>query len=100
MDLVRNLRSAVMRRMVDPLRREQQRLRAEQLRKLDEERKRLDEEVNGFHEYMRNLRMARDREEFDRFMNDRRGSRQGFGDNRPEQNNGDQNNNGWSNNNG
>ena len=42
--------------------------RAEQLKRLDEERKRLDEEINAFHEYMRNLRMARDREEFDRFM--------------------------------
>jgi len=54
--------------------------RAEQLRKLDEERKRLDEEVNGFHEYMRNLRMARDREEFDRFMRDKNGNRQNYGD--------------------
>jgi hypothetical protein len=45
--------------------------RAEQLRRLEEERKRLDEEVNAFHEHMRNLRMARDREEFDRFMRDR-----------------------------
>ncbi|MEO6015556.1 MAG: DUF2852 domain-containing protein [Devosia sp.] len=53
--------------------------RAEQLKRLDEERKRLDEEINAFHEHMRNLRMARDREEFDRFMRDRNGSR-GFGD--------------------
>ena len=45
--------------------------RAEQLKRLDEERKRLDEEINAFHEHMRNLRMARDREEFDRFMRDR-----------------------------
>jgi hypothetical protein len=45
--------------------------RAAELRKLDEERKRLDEEVHAFHEYMRNLRMARDREEFDRFMRDK-----------------------------
>lgn len=52
--------------------------RAEQLKRLDEERKRLDEEIHAFHEYMRNLRMARDREEFDRFMRDRNGSR-GFG---------------------
>jgi hypothetical protein len=42
--------------------------RTEQLRRLEEERRRLDEEVNAFHEYMRNLRMAKDREEFDRFM--------------------------------
>ncbi len=56
--------------------------RAEQLRRLEEERKRLDEEVNAFHDYMRNLHMAKDREEFDRFMRDR---------NRPtDHNNGDQ----------
>jgi len=53
--------------------------RAEQLRRLEEERKRLDEEVNAFHEYMRNLRMARDREEFDRFMRDR-GGKPNYGD--------------------
>jgi len=52
--------------------------RAEQLRRLDEERKRLDEEVGAFGEYMRNLHMARDREEFDRFMRDRNGNRQGY----------------------
>lgn len=51
--------------------------RAEQLRRLEEERKRLDEEVHAFHEYMRNLRMAKDREEFDRFMRDRGPSRTG-----------------------
>jgi hypothetical protein len=45
--------------------------RAEQLRHLEEERRRLDEEVHAFHDYMRNLRMAKDREEFDRFMRDR-----------------------------
>ena len=52
--------------------------RAEQLKRLEEERKRLDEEIHAFHEYMRNLRMAKDREEFDRFMRDRNGNR-GFG---------------------
>ena len=52
--------------------------RAEQLKRLEEERKRLDEEINAFHEYMRNLRMAKDREEFDRFMHDRTSNR-GFG---------------------
>jgi hypothetical protein len=51
--------------------------RAEQLRRLDEERKRLDEEVHAFHEHMRNLRMARDREEFDRFMRERGEDRAG-----------------------
>lgn len=53
--------------------------RSEQLRRLEEERARLDEEVNDFHEYMANLNKAKDREEFDRFMNARRGSRQGYG---------------------
>ncbi len=48
--------------------------RSEQLKRLDEERRRLDEEVHEFHDYMRNLRKARDREEFDRFMRDRRSS--------------------------
>jgi len=51
--------------------------RAEQLRRLEQERQRLDEEIAAFHEYMRNLRMARDREEFDRFMRDRRDGRGG-----------------------
>ena len=55
--------------------------RAEQLRRLEEERKRLDEEVNAFHEYMRNLRMARDREEFDRFMRDKNSNRPNYSDN-------------------
>lgn len=45
--------------------------REEQLKRLDEERRKLDEEVHEFHEYLRNLHMARDREEFDRFMRDR-----------------------------
>jgi hypothetical protein len=53
--------------------------RAEQLKRLDEERKRLDEEIREFHEYMRNLHKARDREEFDRFMNQRGGSRPNWG---------------------
>ena len=68
--------------------------RAEQLKRLEEERARLDAEIDAFHEYMANLRKAKDREEFDRFMGEHRGTRQGFGDN--NQNN--QNN--WGNNNG
>lgn len=52
--------------------------RAEQLRRLEEERRRLDEEISAFHEHMANLRKARDREEFDRFMRDRNSSRQGY----------------------
>lgn len=54
--------------------------RSEQLRRLEEERLRLDEEVHAFQEYMRNLRMAKDREEFDRFMRDRNGSKPNYGD--------------------
>jgi hypothetical protein len=72
--------------------------RSEQLKRLDEERARLDAEVDAFHEYMANLNKAKDREEFDRFMNEHRGSRQGY--NKPPTDNGDQNNNGWGNNNG
>jgi hypothetical protein len=53
--------------------------RAEQLKRLEEERKRLDEEIQQFQDYMRNLRMARDREEFDRFMRDRNGSHSTYG---------------------
>jgi hypothetical protein len=52
--------------------------RAEQLKRLEEERKRLDEEIQQFQDYMRNLRMARDREEFDRFMRERTGNRSNF----------------------
>lgn len=59
--------------------------RSEQLRRLEEERARLDAEVEAFHEYMANLRRARDREEFDRFMRERNaqrgepeGDRQGY----------------------
>lgn len=45
--------------------------RDEQLKRLDEERRKLDQEIEEFHDYLKNLRMARDREEFDRFMRDR-----------------------------
>ena len=54
--------------------------REEQLKRLDEERRKLDEEINEFQDYLRNLHMARDREEFDRFMRDRQ-NRQSNGDN-------------------
>ena len=60
--------------------------RAEQLRRLEEERARLDAEIDAFHEYMANLRKAKDREEFDRFMSEHRGNRQGFGDNHQNSN--------------
>ena len=49
--------------------------RAEQLRRLDEERRRLDEDIREFHDYLKNLRMARDRDEFDRFMRERNTNR-------------------------
>lgn len=39
-----------------------------ELERLDEERKKLDEMRREFDQHMRDLRMARDREEFDRFM--------------------------------
>ena len=45
--------------------------REEQLDRLNKERQRLDEEVHQFQGFVENLRMARDREEFDRFMRDR-----------------------------
>jgi len=72
--------------------------RSEQLKRLDEERARLDAEVDAFHAYMANLRKAKDREEFDRFMGDRGGNRQGFGGdtNGNVQNQNNQNN--WGNN--
>ena len=54
--------------------------RAEQLKRLEEERKRLDEDYQKFQDYLRNLRMARDREEFDRFMRDRNGNRPSYGE--------------------
>jgi len=65
--------------------------REEQLRRLEEERRRLDEEINAFHEYMANLRKAKDREEFDRFMRDRNGSRQGYGSGSSSYDNGQNN---------
>lgn len=56
--------------------------REDQLNRLDEERRKLDEDVNKFHDYVQNLRMARDREEFDRYMRNRGdnhdSSRQGY----------------------
>lgn len=64
--------------------------RAEQLRRLEDERRRLDEEIEAFHEHMRNLRMARDREEFDRFMQDRKATRQGYTDNSTNNQDGNQ----------
>jgi hypothetical protein len=55
--------------------------REEQLRRLEDERRRLDEEIDQFRDHVANLRKARDREEFDRFMSERNGTRQGYGEN-------------------
>ena len=46
--------------------------RAEQLERLEKERQRLDDEIKEFQDYMHNLHKARDREEFDRFMSNRK----------------------------
>jgi len=52
--------------------------RAAELRRLDEQRRRLDEERAEFERFARDLRRARDKEEFDRFMANRpRRSRSG-----------------------
>jgi hypothetical protein len=54
--------------------------REKELKRLEEERRRLDEERREFEGYVRDLRRARDKEEFDRFMrerSDRRGGETG-----------------------
>ena len=45
--------------------------REKELKRLDEERRKLEEERREFEEYVRDLRRARDKDEFDRFMADR-----------------------------
>ena len=45
--------------------------RDRELKRLEEERRRLDDELREFESFMRDLRRARDQEEFDRFMRDR-----------------------------
>ena len=45
--------------------------RGAELRRLEEERRKLDAMRDEFDVYLRNLRRAKDREEFDRFMNER-----------------------------
>ncbi|MBS3651238.1 DUF2852 domain-containing protein [Pseudaminobacter sp. 19-2017] len=45
--------------------------RENELKRLEEERRRLDEMLTEFDEYMRELRRAKDQEEFDRFMANR-----------------------------
>ena len=46
--------------------------REKELSRLDEERRRLNEAAAEFEDYARELRRAKDQEEFDRFMSDRR----------------------------
>lgn len=49
--------------------------RTAELRRLEDERRRLDEERAEFEAFVRNLRRARDQEEFDRFKADRNRAR-------------------------
>ena len=51
--------------------------REAELKRLDEERRRLDEMREEFDGYVRELRRAKDQEEFDRFMRDRKNSAAG-----------------------
>jgi hypothetical protein len=44
----------------------------ETLKRLDEERRKLEEEQKSFREFVEQVRRAKDREEFDRFMAERR----------------------------
>jgi hypothetical protein len=48
-----------------------------ELKRLDEERRRLNEASAEFESYARELRRAKDQEEFDRFMSDRARNRRG-----------------------
>lgn len=47
--------------------------RENELKRLEEERRKLDDELREFESYMRDLRRARDQEEFDRFKRERAG---------------------------
>jgi hypothetical protein len=51
--------------------------RKRELERLEEERRRLDRERAEFEEFVRNLRRAKDQEEFDRFMAERDRSQNG-----------------------
>lgn len=51
--------------------------RTKELERLDEERRKLDEMREEFDSYARELRRAKDQEEFDRFMANRNGSTNG-----------------------
>lgn len=48
--------------------------RRQEMKRLDEERRRLEQERRDFETYAANLRRAKDQEEFNRFMSDRRNS--------------------------
>jgi hypothetical protein len=48
--------------------------RRRELERLEEERRRLDEEAHAFRDFVEELKRAKDREEFDAFMNRRRGA--------------------------
>jgi hypothetical protein len=54
--------------------------RDRELKRLEEEQRRLDEERRDFETFLRNLRRAKDQEEFDRFMAERRRAKGGAGD--------------------
>ncbi len=54
--------------------------REKELKRLEEERRKLDEELREFESFMRDLRRARDQEEFDRFMRRRSERKNGNGD--------------------
>ncbi len=54
-----------------------------ELARLEEERRKLVEAEREFSEYLDRLRRARDREEFDRFMNERRSAQSGQGTSGP-----------------
>lgn len=49
--------------------------RERELKRIEQERRRLDQERREFDSFVRNLRRAKDQEEFDRFMSDRQASR-------------------------
>ncbi len=51
--------------------------REREMKRLEEERRKLEEERREFETFMANLRRARDQEEFDRFMRDRRAMKPG-----------------------
>lgn len=54
-----------------------------ELAKLEEERRKLEAAEREFSDYIQNLRRAKDREEFDRFMQERRGSAGAGGESSP-----------------